>query len=280
MIAAPSLSATALIACTSAQVYDADGSGQLDEDEFLQVMKAAGWSEEDALAAFSEVDTDHGGSVELHEFEIWWEKNQVRAAAWLAGAMAARGKRLCIMYRCPYVVASLVAAEVGMRWTCTICCALCRTPGPSSSDPFQDANGCVQPPELRLCALASNLERLPTYMRRYGLTEHADYFIACMPSIAAAAEAAKANGCDELLPAPVIRGGDVTAALNAVSDTAAAKQYRSACKAMHALLLANRVLLPFQPSMLQPPDRATDTLGQAQVCDCGCVEPLYLYASS
>lgn len=272
MIAALSLSATALIAFTSAQVYDADGSGQLDEDEFLQVMKAAGWSEEDALAAFSEVDTDRGGSVELHEFEIWWEKNQVRAAARLGSGMSAPGKGLCIIICCP-CVASLVTAEVGMRWTCTTCCAMCRTLDPSSSDPSQDANGRVQPPELRLCALASNLERLPTYMRRYGLTEHVDYFIACMPSIAAAAEAAKANGCDELLPAPVIRGGDVTAALNAVSDAAAAKQYRSACKAIHALLLANRVLLPFQPSMLRPPDRATDTLGQAQVRDCGCVEP-------
>ncbi|GAX84015.1 hypothetical protein CEUSTIGMA_g11440.t1 [Chlamydomonas eustigma] len=57
------------------KIFDADGSGELDRDEFIELLQTAGWSEEDAIEIFEEVDEDGGGSIGLDEFEHWWEES-------------------------------------------------------------------------------------------------------------------------------------------------------------------------------------------------------------
>ncbi|KAF5832574.1 hypothetical protein DUNSADRAFT_11504 [Dunaliella salina] len=57
-------------------LFDSDGGGSLDEDEFTQVLGMAGFGAEEAHSIFAQVDTDKGGSVELEEFEAWWIQTQ------------------------------------------------------------------------------------------------------------------------------------------------------------------------------------------------------------
>eukprot|EP00798_Chlamydomonas_sp_ICE-L_P026372 gene26372-17466_t len=49
--------------------YDDDGSGELDEDEFVKVLSFAGFREEEASALFHQINTDGEGGVSLEEFE-------------------------------------------------------------------------------------------------------------------------------------------------------------------------------------------------------------------
>uniref|UniRef100_A0A7S3QZ21 EF-hand domain-containing protein n=1 Tax=Dunaliella tertiolecta TaxID=3047 RepID=A0A7S3QZ21_DUNTE len=58
------------------KIYDEDGTGSLEEDEFEQVLALAGFSKEESKSIFKQVDTDGGGSVELDEFEAWWIQSQ------------------------------------------------------------------------------------------------------------------------------------------------------------------------------------------------------------
>ncbi|KAL6759441.1 hypothetical protein V8C86DRAFT_2575256 [Haematococcus lacustris] len=58
------------------KVYDTDGSGELDRDEFVEVLGVAGFTSEEANSIFGKVDTDGGGSVSLVEFEVWWIESQ------------------------------------------------------------------------------------------------------------------------------------------------------------------------------------------------------------
>ena len=55
------------------QSYDTDGSGELDEGEFVQVLVSAGWDQAEALDVFFEVNSDGEGGVGLEEFEAWWK---------------------------------------------------------------------------------------------------------------------------------------------------------------------------------------------------------------
>ena len=55
------------------KTYDSDGSGELDEEEFVQVLVSAGWEQAEALGIFQEVNTDGEGGVGLEEFEAWWK---------------------------------------------------------------------------------------------------------------------------------------------------------------------------------------------------------------
>eukprot|EP00798_Chlamydomonas_sp_ICE-L_P024922 gene24922-10573_t len=53
-------------------VYDTDGSGSLDEDEFIEVLRTAGFSTKEAQEIFLEVNIDGDDEVSLGEFEVWW----------------------------------------------------------------------------------------------------------------------------------------------------------------------------------------------------------------
>mmetsp|Transcript_9490 Transcript_9490/g.24197 ORF Transcript_9490/g.24197 Transcript_9490/m.24197 type:complete len:1454 (-) Transcript_9490:818-5179(-) len=57
-------------------IYDEDGTGSLEEDEFAQVLSLAGFGPEESRSIFKQVDVDGGGSVELDEFEAWWIDSQ------------------------------------------------------------------------------------------------------------------------------------------------------------------------------------------------------------
>jgi len=57
-------------------MYDSDGSGELDESEFIEVLKATGFTEEEAELIFKEVNTDGDGGVSIAEFETWWMLSQ------------------------------------------------------------------------------------------------------------------------------------------------------------------------------------------------------------
>eukprot|EP00798_Chlamydomonas_sp_ICE-L_P004960 gene4960-34740_t len=54
------------------KVFDRDGSGSLDEDEFVAVLSTAGFSFAESLQIFNEVNTDGDDGVSLEEFETWW----------------------------------------------------------------------------------------------------------------------------------------------------------------------------------------------------------------
>ncbi|KAG1669057.1 hypothetical protein FOA52_003975 [Chlamydomonas sp. UWO 241] len=56
------------------QAYDEDGSGELDEKEFIEVLMKGGYSEAEAVMAFVEVNTDGEGGVSMEEYEVWWRE--------------------------------------------------------------------------------------------------------------------------------------------------------------------------------------------------------------
>lgn len=58
------------------QMYDTDGTGELEQDEFTAVLALAGFQAEEAARIFDQVDVDGGGSVGLAEFEAWWIESQ------------------------------------------------------------------------------------------------------------------------------------------------------------------------------------------------------------
>jgi len=53
------------------RMFDADGSGSIDVNELLEVLKrtSKGWNVEDVVQMFNEIDLDRSGSIEKHEFE-------------------------------------------------------------------------------------------------------------------------------------------------------------------------------------------------------------------
>lgn len=52
-------------------VYDADGSGELDKDEFVAALECAGFNDAEAEDIFDQVNTDGGDGVGIEEFEAW-----------------------------------------------------------------------------------------------------------------------------------------------------------------------------------------------------------------
>eukprot|EP00798_Chlamydomonas_sp_ICE-L_P025941 gene25941-11620_t len=54
------------------KAYDTDGSGSLDEDEFVEVLMLSGFGEDESHKIFKEVDADGEGGVDMGEFETWW----------------------------------------------------------------------------------------------------------------------------------------------------------------------------------------------------------------
>ena len=56
--------------------YDTDGSGELDEEEFVSVLEQAGWDPAAALGAYYSVNTDRTGGVDIAEFENWFKRQQ------------------------------------------------------------------------------------------------------------------------------------------------------------------------------------------------------------
>mmetsp|Transcript_25922 Transcript_25922/g.76823 ORF Transcript_25922/g.76823 Transcript_25922/m.76823 type:complete len:1028 (-) Transcript_25922:798-3881(-) len=52
--------------------YDNDGSGELDQEEFIGFLRSADYTQAEAEAAFREVNTDGEGGVSIDEFEAWW----------------------------------------------------------------------------------------------------------------------------------------------------------------------------------------------------------------
>lgn len=53
---------------------DHDGNGAIDESEFSQLLDAlgAGYGEAQVHAAFTNIDADAKGTIELEEFRKWW----------------------------------------------------------------------------------------------------------------------------------------------------------------------------------------------------------------
>jgi Ca2+-binding EF-hand superfamily protein len=53
---------------------DGDGNGAIDEAEFGRLLDAlgAGYSDAQVHAAFTDIDTDSSGVIELEEFRTWW----------------------------------------------------------------------------------------------------------------------------------------------------------------------------------------------------------------
>lgn len=58
------------------QVFDADGNGRIDFEEFVRFMEDldAGMSELELEIGFSEVDIDGTGFIDFDEFIAWWEE--------------------------------------------------------------------------------------------------------------------------------------------------------------------------------------------------------------
>ena len=56
---------------------DTDGSGEIDFEEFSTLVKREAWvyelSSEEILLAWSKIDVDGGGTIELSEFARWWQ---------------------------------------------------------------------------------------------------------------------------------------------------------------------------------------------------------------
>jgi len=53
---------------------DHDGDGAIDEAEFASLLDAlgAGYSSPQVHAAFTDIDRDQSGRIELEEFRKWW----------------------------------------------------------------------------------------------------------------------------------------------------------------------------------------------------------------
>ena len=55
------------------QVFDSDGSGELDAEEFREALAQFGFEDKDEQdAMFREIDADGGGTVSWDEFLRWW----------------------------------------------------------------------------------------------------------------------------------------------------------------------------------------------------------------
>lgn len=48
-----------------------DGSGELDSEEFVAALGAAGFDEDEAQEIYEKVNTDGDGGVSIEEFEQW-----------------------------------------------------------------------------------------------------------------------------------------------------------------------------------------------------------------
>lgn len=55
--------------------FDEDNNGQIDRDEFAQVMDALGadMTEDELDVGFSIIDTDGSGEIDFDEFTEWWD---------------------------------------------------------------------------------------------------------------------------------------------------------------------------------------------------------------
>ncbi|KAK3279123.1 hypothetical protein CYMTET_12980 [Cymbomonas tetramitiformis] len=53
-------------------VWDSDGSGELDENEFKAIVQSIGASLKDAEHFFAQIDTDTSGTISMDEFLNWW----------------------------------------------------------------------------------------------------------------------------------------------------------------------------------------------------------------
>lgn len=53
---------------------DNDGNGAIEEGEFGRLLEAlgAGYSDAQVHAAFTDIDRDANGRIELEEFRAWW----------------------------------------------------------------------------------------------------------------------------------------------------------------------------------------------------------------
>lgn len=78
-------------------IYDADGSGELDREEMLQVLSDAGFGGEEAEEIYDVMNSDGEGGISLAEFEEWWmsgagnaNRNAGRDGGW--GVPRVRGK--------------------------------------------------------------------------------------------------------------------------------------------------------------------------------------------
>jgi calmodulin len=59
------------------EYFDKDGNGQLNREEFGELMSALGAAEpgEDPSRGFSSIDTDGSGGIDFEEFARWFRDN-------------------------------------------------------------------------------------------------------------------------------------------------------------------------------------------------------------
>lgn len=62
------------------RIYDDNGDGSLDFEEFLSAMQVCGYSEEDNKQMFSEIDKDGSGCVGLEELISWYAQQEAPTA--------------------------------------------------------------------------------------------------------------------------------------------------------------------------------------------------------
>ncbi len=55
--------------------YDKDSNGVIDREEFGSLCEAlgAGFSYDEIVIGFTEIDTDGNGTIEFDEFSEWWK---------------------------------------------------------------------------------------------------------------------------------------------------------------------------------------------------------------
>ncbi len=59
------------------EFFDRDGSGLIDQDEFIQLLKilAPKADRQNAIRGFAAIDGDHNEQIDFDEFLEWWQTN-------------------------------------------------------------------------------------------------------------------------------------------------------------------------------------------------------------
>ncbi|KAA3649674.1 MAG: EF-hand domain-containing protein [Proteobacteria bacterium] len=59
------------------EFFDRDESGQIDQDEFIQLLKilAPNADRQNAIRGFETIDDDNNEKIDFEEFLSWWQTN-------------------------------------------------------------------------------------------------------------------------------------------------------------------------------------------------------------
>lgn len=56
------------------RIYDDSGDGNLDKEEFCSAMQICGYTSEEVIKIFDDIDIDKSGAISLEEFVDWYAK--------------------------------------------------------------------------------------------------------------------------------------------------------------------------------------------------------------